>query len=111
MSSEIAQAAAGGAVESKGLKSGALGLASATVVGVASTAPGYSLAASLGFVTAAASASRRRRSCGSRSSRWRASPPAFFYLNRADPDCGTNFTLGHALAWAPLPAGSAAGAA
>ena len=39
----------GGAVESKGLKTGALGLASATVVGVASTAPGYSLAASLGL--------------------------------------------------------------
>ena len=41
----------GGAVESKGLKAGALGLASATVVGVASTAPAYSLAASLGLVT------------------------------------------------------------
>lgn len=43
----------GDAVESKGLKGGALGLASATVVGVASTAPGYSLAATLGIVTAA----------------------------------------------------------
>ena len=43
----------GGAVEGKGLKPGALGLASATVIGVASTAPGYSLAASLGLVTAA----------------------------------------------------------
>ena len=40
----------GGAVESKGLKGGALGLMSATVVGVASTAPGYSLAATLGFI-------------------------------------------------------------
>ncbi len=76
---------------SKGLKSGALGLASATVVGVASTAPGYSLAAGLGFITVAV---------GVRSPAimWISFIPmaciaaAFFYLNRADPDCGTNFT-------------------
>ena len=37
----------------KGLKSGALGLISSTVVGVASTAPAYSLAATLGFVVVA----------------------------------------------------------
>ena len=36
----------------KGLKGGALGLVSSVVVGVASTAPAYSLAASLGFVVA-----------------------------------------------------------
>ena len=36
----------------KGLKSGALGLVSATVMGVASTAPAYSLAATLGFIVA-----------------------------------------------------------
>src|SRR5689334_19820972 len=36
----------------KGLKSGALGLVSSIVVGMASTAPAYSLAASLGFVVA-----------------------------------------------------------
>ena len=35
----------------QGPEAGALGLASATVVGVASTAPGYSLAASLGLLT------------------------------------------------------------
>ena len=34
----------------KGLKGGALGLVSSIVVGVASTAPAYSLAASLGYV-------------------------------------------------------------
>ncbi len=75
----------------KGLKAGALGLASATVVGVASTAPGYSIAASLGFVTAYV---------GFRAPAimWISFIPmaciaaAFFYLNRADPDCGTNFT-------------------
>jgi hypothetical protein len=36
----------------KGLKTGALGLASSIVIGVASTAPAYSLAATLFFVVA-----------------------------------------------------------
>src|SRR6476659_7225556 len=81
----------GGAVENKGLKTGALGLASATVVGVASTAPGYSLAASLGLVTAAVGFKAPALM-------WISLIPmaciaaAFFYLNRADTDCGTNFT-------------------
>jgi nucleotide-binding universal stress UspA family protein len=38
----------------KGLKKGALGFISSVVIGVASTAPGYSLAASLGVVAASA---------------------------------------------------------
>ena len=46
----------------KGLKTGAIGYVSSIVIGVASTAPGYSLAATLGFIVAV-SASRRRRSC------------------------------------------------
>ncbi|HEY1738418.1 MAG TPA: amino acid permease, partial [Acidimicrobiia bacterium] len=58
---------------------------------MASTAPGYSIAASLGFVTLAV---------GFRAPAimWISFIPmaciaaAFFYLNRADPDCGTNFT-------------------
>ena len=37
----------------KGLKTGALGLVSSVVIGVASTAPAYSLAATLGFVVVA----------------------------------------------------------
>lgn len=49
MTTDVA-GASGGAVDSKGLKGGALGLMAATIVGVASTAPGYSIAASLGFV-------------------------------------------------------------
>ena len=81
----------GGAVESKGLKPGALGLVSATVVGVASTAPGYSLAATLGVITAAGVGFKAPAIM------WLAFIPmgciaaAFYYLNRADPDCGTNF--------------------
>jgi len=54
----------------KGLKKDALGFASSLVIGVASTAPGYSLAASLGLVVVlGASGCRRRRSCSSRSCR------------------------------------------
>src|SRR5437763_14564274 len=39
-----------GEILDKGLKGGALGLVSSVVIGVASTAPAYSLAATLGFV-------------------------------------------------------------
>jgi len=75
----------------KGLKVGALGLASAIVIGVASTAPGYSLAAGLGGVVA---------EVGTQAPAiiWMAFIPMFFiasaykYLNKVDPDCGTTFT-------------------
>lgn len=75
----------------KGLKPGALGLLSSIVIGVASTAPAYSLAASLGFVTLAVG-------LFAPAVMWLAFVPmlfiaaAYFYLNRADPDCGTTFT-------------------
>ncbi len=81
----------GGGVLDKGLKVGALGLASTIVIGVASTAPGYSLAASLGLVTSVAGAQAP-------AILWLAFIPmlfiaaGYFYLNRADPDCGTSFT-------------------
>jgi amino acid transporter len=75
----------------KGLKVGAIGLVTSTVVGVASTAPAYSLAATLGFVVVAigvrapvvtivAFVPMLLVSIG------------FKELNRADPDCGTTFT-------------------
>jgi amino acid transporter len=75
----------------KGLKPGALGLLSGVVVGVASTAPAYSLAATLGFIVAAiglqspvvavlAFVPILLTSIG------------YSELNKADPDCGTTFT-------------------
>src|SRR5580698_6369696 len=76
----------------KGLKSGALGLISSVVVGVASTAPAYSLAATLGFVviyinglqapiiTVLAFIPMLLISYG------------YKEMNYADPDCGTTFT-------------------
>ena len=77
----------------KGLKGGALGLISSTVVGVASTAPAYSLAATLGFVVAAIGLQAPIITII-------AFIPMLFIaygykeLNNADPDCGTTFTWG-----------------
>ena len=74
----------------KGLKTGALGLVSATVMGVASTAPAYSLAATLGFIVAVVG-------LGSPIVAVIAFIPIFLTsigyseLNKADPDCGTTF--------------------
>jgi amino acid transporter len=79
------------ASEGKGLATGTLGLFGSTVIGLASTAPVYSLAATLGFVVLAVGAQ---------------APIAFVIafvpmlliafayreLNRAVPDCGTTFT-------------------
>ncbi len=78
---------------SKGLKAGALGLVATTVIAVASTAPGYSLAASLGFIT-------DETGVKAASIIWIAFVPmaciaaAFYYLNKADADCGTTFAWG-----------------
>nr|WP_234971436.1 APC family permease [Jatrophihabitans endophyticus] len=75
----------------KGLKSGALGLASTVVIGVASTAPAYSLAATLGFIVAFVGVQ-------SPIIVFLAFIPMLFTaigyqeLNKADPDCGTTFT-------------------
>jgi amino acid transporter len=75
----------------KGLKSGALGLVSAVVMGVASTAPAYSLAATLGLIVAAVG-------LGAPVIALFAFIPmlltsiGYSELNKADPDCGTTFT-------------------
>src|SRR5579863_3938086 len=79
--------------EGKGLKDGAIGLLSNTVIAIASVAPAYSLAAALGFVVFYA---------GLRSPviMLIAFVPMMFVavgysqLNKAMPDCGTTFTWG-----------------
>jgi amino acid transporter len=79
--------------QDKGLKKGALGLIASTVIGVASTAPAYSLAATLGFVVIAIGPQAPIVTI-------LAFVPilltsiAYRELNRADPDCGTTFTWG-----------------
>ena len=95
MATEAHAASGGGAssgVMDKGLKKGAIGYVSNIVIGVASTAPAYSLAATLGFIAA-------DNGVGTHA-------PAvllasfipmllvalgYRYLNRADPDAGTAF--------------------
>lgn len=75
----------------KGLKGGALGFVSSVVIGVSSTAPAYSLASSLGLVVLAVGFQAP-------SIMIVAFIPmlfiaaAYYYLNRADPDCGTTFS-------------------
>jgi amino acid transporter len=81
---------AAGTVADKGLRRGAIGFVSSVVIGVASTAPGYSLAATLGLVVAAVGFQAP-------AVLWVAFIPmlciasAYLYMNRTDPDCGTTF--------------------
>jgi amino acid transporter len=89
----------------KGLKKDALGFVSGVVIGVASTAPGYSLAASLGLVVAVTGIGLQAPAI-----MLLAFVPmlliasAYYYMNRADPDCGTTFSwvtraMGPSLGW------------
>jgi amino acid transporter len=83
------------AVESKGLKDGALGLTSSIVISISSTAPAYSLAASLGFIVLGGTAVAGVKAPGIV---LLAFIPMYFIavayqeLNKAEPDCGTTFT-------------------
>jgi amino acid transporter len=80
-------------VEEKGLKKNAITFVSNIVIGVASTAPGYSLAATLGFIAAVSGLGFQSpavilvafipMACIA---------AAYYYMNRADPDCGTTFS-------------------
>jgi amino acid transporter len=83
----------GSTPEPPALKKGAITFISNIVIGVASTAPGYSLAATLGLIAGIAGLGLQ-------------SPAimivsfipmlfiaaAYYYMNRAAPDCGTTFT-------------------
>ncbi len=77
----------------KGLKPGALSLVSSVVIGVASTAPAYSLAATLLFVVVLVGFKAPAVAV-------LAFIPILFCsigyseMNKADPDCGTTFTWG-----------------
>ncbi len=92
-SATVTKPSTGITVEDKGLKKNAISFVSNVVIGVASTAPGYSLAATLGFIAAVSGLGFQ-------------SPAvilvafvpmgciaaAYYYMNRADPDCGTTFS-------------------
>src|SRR5271154_1331655 len=90
--SDPARPAASSGVMDKGLKKNAIGYVSNIVIGVASTAPAYSLAATLGFIVAG-----RGGGVPAPAVMLVAFIPmllvasAYKYFNRADPDAGTTF--------------------
>jgi amino acid transporter len=75
------------------LKAGAIGYISNIVISVASVAPAYSLAATLGYIAASPGLGVH-----SDAAIWVAFFPmiaiaaAYYWLNKADPDCGTTFS-------------------
>src|SRR5271165_6778465 len=77
--------------QDKGLKSGALGLVSSVVMGVASTAPAYSLAATLTFVVIAVGLKAPLVAVVAFIPMLLCSI-GYSEMNKADPDCGTTFT-------------------
>jgi amino acid transporter len=92
-------------VMDKGLKKNAIGYLSNVVIGVASTAPAYSLAATLGAIVLIKGVGVHAPAV-----LWVSFVPMFLiamaykYLNRADPDAGTTFAwttraLGPAMGW------------
>jgi amino acid transporter len=91
--------------ETKGLKSGAIGFVSSLVIGVASTAPGYSLAATLGLIVGVTGIGLQAPAALIVSFiPMLLIAAAYYYMNRADPDCGTTFSwvtraMGPYLGW------------
>jgi amino acid transporter len=81
----------GPAASARGLRSGSITFVQSTAIGLASTAPAYSLAATLGFVVALVGPQTLLLVP-------LAFIPMFFSswankeMNRADPDCGSSFT-------------------
>lgn len=87
----------------KGLKKNAIGFSSSVVIGVASTAPGYSLAATLGFIAAAVALESPAVLLISFIPMFLVAA-GYYYMNKADPDCGTSFSwvtkaMGPQLGW------------
>jgi amino acid transporter len=75
----------------KGLKSGALGLVSTTIIATASVAPAYSIAATLVFVVGAVALQSPAVAVLAFVPMLLTSI-GYSELNKADPDCGTSFT-------------------
>jgi amino acid transporter len=93
MESASVAAPAAGQAAAPALKKGAVGYISNIVIGVASTAPGYSLAATLGVIAAVGGIGLQSPAIMIVSFLpMLCIAAAYYYLNRADPDCGTTFT-------------------
>ncbi len=77
--------------QDKGLKSGALGLISSTVIATASVAPAYSIAATLGLIIVAVVV-KSPAIAGVAFIPMIFASIGYNEMNKADPDCGTTFT-------------------
>ena len=76
---------------SKGLKEGAVGFWDGVAIGVDSTAPAYTIAAVLGSIALVAGTKAPAVLIVSFVPMLLIAG-AFYYMNRADPDCGTTFS-------------------
>jgi amino acid transporter len=90
-------------VGDKGLKSNAIGFLDGLIIGIASTAPAYSLAAVLAIVVVGVGVQAPAVLLASFVPMFLIAS-AFYYMNRADPDCGTSFSwitraMGPSLGW------------
>jgi amino acid transporter len=79
-------------VVDKGLKSGALGLISTTIIATASVAPAYSIAATLVFVVIAIGGLQAPAVAVLAFVPMLLTSIGYSEMNKADPDCGTTFT-------------------
>jgi amino acid transporter len=87
----------------KGLKKDAIGFLDGLIIGIASTAPAYSLAAVLAIVVVGVGVQAPAVLLASFIPMFLIAS-AFYYMNRADPDCGTSFSwvtraMGPGLGW------------
>jgi amino acid transporter len=87
----------------KGLKQDAIGFLDGLVIGISSTAPAYSLAAVLAIVVVGVGVQAPAVMLVSFIPMFLIAS-SFYYMNRADPDCGTSFSwvtraMGPSLGW------------
>ena len=87
----MGEAAAPRGTSEHGLKANAIGFTDALVIGLASTAPAYSLAAVIGLVVVAVGVQAPAVLLASFVPMFFIAA-AFYYMNRADQDCGTTFS-------------------
>jgi len=78
-------------VTEHGLKSNAIGFRDALIIGIASTTPAYSLAADIGLVVVTVGVQAPAVLFASFIPMFFVAT-AFYYMNRADQDCGTTFS-------------------
>ncbi len=92
-----------GSVGQKGLAKDAVGFWDALIVGISSTAPAYSLAAVIGTIVVGVGVQAPGVLLASFVPMFLIAA-SFYYMNRADPDCGTTFSwitraMGPGLGW------------